>query len=135
MKKRSLLICALTCFAIATTCLVVALMGASSAADGKFDKKLGLTSPNGKIRFQCELNVDEIPTLNIYYLQDNDWIKAIEMPKFGFLESDTESLFYGSASKIAEIVGCSVPTIYRNLKQLRIHWEGHSKTGHWIIVK
>lgn len=37
------------------------------------------------------------------------------------------------ASKIAEIVGCSVPTIYRNLKQLRIHWEGHSKTGHWII--
>lgn len=103
MKKRSLLICALTCFAIAITCLVVALMGASSAADGKFDKKLGLTSPNGKIRFQCELNVDEIPTLNIYYLQDNDWIKAIEMPKFGFLESDTESLFYGSASKIAEI--------------------------------
>lgn len=29
------------------------------------------------------------------------------------------------ASKIAEIVGCSVTTIYRNLKQLGIHWEGH----------
>ena len=38
-----------------------------------------------------------------------------------------------AASKIAKIVGCSVPTVYRNLKLLGIHWEGHSKTGHWIF--
>lgn len=26
-------------------------------------------------------------------------------------------------------------TIYRDLKQMGIRWEGHTKTGHWILYK
>ena len=36
MNKRSLLICALACIILSAVCLIVALLGASSAADGKF---------------------------------------------------------------------------------------------------
>lgn len=38
-----------------------------------------------------------------------------------------------SVLKIAEIVRCSVSTVRRDLDVLGIHWEGHSKTGHWLV--
>ena len=38
-----------------------------------------------------------------------------------------------SASKIAEILGCSKPTVYRDLDKLGVRWDGHHKTGHWTI--
>ena len=103
MNKRSLLICALACIILSAVCLIVALLGASSAADGKFDQKLGLTSPNGKIRFQCELNVDNIPSLNVYYMTDNEWDKIISMPNFGLTEGTDAFLSYKNASKTIDV--------------------------------
>jgi hypothetical protein len=103
MNKRSLLICALACIILSAVCLIVALLGASSAADGKFDQKLGLTSPNGKIRFQCELNVDNIPSLNVYYMTGNEWDKIISMPNFGLTEGTDAFLSYKNASKTIDV--------------------------------
>ena len=116
MNKRSLLICALACIILSAVCLIVALLGASSAADGKFDQKLGLTSPNGKIRFQCELNVDNIPSLNVYYMTDNEWDKIISIPHFGLTEGGGAFLSYRNASKTIDIVDD-----YKMLSGKRLH--------------
>lgn len=103
MNKWSIVICAVVCMLLSAVCLIVALLGASSAADGKFDKKLGMTSPNGKIRFQCEMNVDNIPSLNVYYLNDNKWVKTLHIPHFGLTESSSEYLQFQGASEPATI--------------------------------
>lgn len=40
-----------------------------------------------------------------------------------------------SRSELANIAGCSESTIKRRLKEWKIAWLGHPKTGHWIFVK
>lgn len=40
-----------------------------------------------------------------------------------------------SRSELANIAGCSESTIKRRLKEWKIAWLGHPKTGHWVFVK
>ncbi len=40
-----------------------------------------------------------------------------------------------SRSELASIAGCSESTIKRRLKEWKIAWLGHPKTGHWVFVK
>lgn len=40
-----------------------------------------------------------------------------------------------SRSELANITGCSESTIKRRLKEWKIAWLGHPKTGHWVFVK
>ena len=39
-----------------------------------------------------------------------------------------------SARSIAEELGVNIRTIYRELKQLNIHWIGSPKSGHWEFI-
>ena len=39
-----------------------------------------------------------------------------------------------SAQAIAHALGVNVRTIYRDLKQLNIHWIGSPKSGHWKLI-
>ena len=36
---------------------------------------------------------------------------------------------------IAKTINVTPRTISRDLKQMGIRWEGHTKTGHWILYK
>ena len=38
-----------------------------------------------------------------------------------------------SVAKISSIIDVAPRTIYRDLKQIGIHWEGSPKSGHWVI--
>ena len=38
-----------------------------------------------------------------------------------------------SAQRIAKTLNVSLPTIYRDLKHIGIHWVGPSKTGYWEL--
>ena len=40
-----------------------------------------------------------------------------------------------TVAKIAKTINVTPRTIYRDLKQMSIRWEGHTKTGHWILYK
>ena len=40
-----------------------------------------------------------------------------------------------TVAKIAKTINVTPRTIYRDLKQMSIRWEGHTKTGHWILNK
>ena len=40
-----------------------------------------------------------------------------------------------TVAKIAKTINVTPRTIYRDLKQMGIRWEGHTKTGHWILYK
>ena len=40
-----------------------------------------------------------------------------------------------SRSELANIAGCSESTIKRRLKEWKIAWLGHPKTGHWVFVR
>ena len=40
-----------------------------------------------------------------------------------------------TVAKIAKKINVTPRTIYRDLKQMGIRWEGHTKTGHWILNK
>ena len=40
-----------------------------------------------------------------------------------------------SAAKISEIIDTPLRTVQRDLKNMGIRWDGHPKTGHWVIDK
>lgn len=38
-------------------------------------------------------------------------------------------------AELASIISCSESTIKRRLREWKIAWLGHPKTGHWVFVK